>query len=178
MIVRLLAASAALVALGACRATAPGDASNDARIAALSAPTLLVTNATCDPGPCVPFEMRAFIPEWHVPGQPPAGVPFMGPVASRVECLRFPVADTFRTIAVDSTGTPIDTVLTIWTVDSAVTLFAATSPMSALGNTTEFVPATSVGWSVTLPNGAAAVPPVPAPACVNNGLTPQAAAGR
>jgi hypothetical protein len=165
MIVRLIAASAVLVALGACQATAPGDASNQLRRAVLSPPTLLVTNATCNPGPCVPFEVRAFIPQWRVPGQPPAGVPFMGSVTSRVVCLRFPVADTFRTIAVNSVGTPIDTALTVWTADSAVVLFAATSPMSGLGETTEFVPASSAGWSVTLPGAAAQVPPAPGPAC-------------
>lgn len=159
MIVRFLAASAVLLATGACRATAPRDASTAAITGSSSVPTLLVTNATCFLGTCVPFEMRAFIPQWRVPGQLPEGLPFMGRVTSRVACLRFPVADTLRVIGVDSFGVPRDTALTIWTPDSAVSL------TSAFGSTTEFVPASSPGWCLTLSNGSAAVQPVPGPAC-------------
>ena len=165
MFVRAMAASALLVASGACRAALPTDAGTAQRIARAAGPTLLVDNWTCQFGACVPLEVRAFIPQWVVPGQPPAGVPFMGWVDARTACLRFPAADTFRVIGVNSAGTPIDTALTIWTPDSSVVLIAATSSYQGLGMTTEFVPGASPGWSVTFPDGSAQVAPAPAAAC-------------
>jgi hypothetical protein len=165
MFVRAMSASALLVALGACRTAIPTDAGAAQRIARSAGPTLLVTNETCRLGVCVPLEVRAFIPQWVVPGQPPAGVPFMGWVDARTVCLRFPPADTFRVIGVNSAGTPIDTALTIWMPDSSVVLMAATSSYQGLGMTTEFVPGASRGWSVTFPDASVQVAPAPAAAC-------------
>lgn len=165
MTVRSMIATVALLAVAACEAAPPTATDLGLRTALAAGPTLLVTNATCAVGSCIPIEVRAFIPQWRVPGQPPDGVPFMGWVRSRVVCLRFPVADTFRTIGVNSAGIPVDTALTIWTPDSSVALFAVASAYGPLAGTTEFVPGSSPGWNLTVPNGAADVAPAPGEAC-------------
>lgn len=109
----------------------------------MPAPTLLVTNTTCDSGPCVSFVVSGFVPKFTVPGQPPSGFLYVGIVDSASKCLRFPTSKTLYIIG------PNDTTAITWTVTDPVSL-TATKSGSALpfAETAEFVPDSSPGWSV------------------------------
>jgi len=113
--------------------------------------TLLVNNPTCDSGPCSFYQVRGF---WtHQPVQTPGG-PWsidLGTVSTETACLTLPSADTFRV-----NGTPY-----IWTSRDPLSL-GILEPGQFLGqaspSTIEFVPASSAGWSVTLPGGTTVAP--------------------
>ena len=112
--------------------------------------TLLVTNATCDSGQCSSFQARGF------PSNQPAlpGGPLsldLGTVSTESACLTLPSADTFWIQAKPS----------IWTSHDSLSLGILEPgqfPGHASPSTSEFVPANSAGWSVTLPDGTAVTP--------------------
>src|ERR1700735_2592155 len=54
-----------------------------------SGPTVMVTNATCQPGPCKTLYLRAYIWGWAIP-QPPTGIELLGFVHGPATCLQFP----------------------------------------------------------------------------------------
>lgn len=107
--------------------------------------TLLVTNATCGSGQCSSFQVRGF------PSNQPAlpGGPLsldLGTVSTESACLTVPSADTFW----------IQSRPSIWTSRDSLSL-GILEPGQFKGHaspsTSEFVPANSAGWSVTLPGG-------------------------
>jgi len=110
--------------------------------------TLLVTNATCVPGPCVAVEVVAY-PQ-NQPGVPvPWGI-VLGTVAAPSACLSFSAADTFFVI---HEGTN-DTSKTIWTPVIPVALgglLPGANWFLSGPSTAEFVPTSASGWSVSLP---------------------------
>jgi len=161
---RWMTLCAMFAAAAACRANEP-TASAIKKVSAVGTPTVLVVNATCQPGPCVSFELRAFIPKFAVPGQLPTGWLDIGQVNTASACLKLPAADTLTVIGHDSTGAAVDTTRMVWTVQDPLTLIAATSPMTALGTSAEFTPASSAGWSVTFPSGPVASAVLPSTAC-------------
>lgn len=105
-------------------------------------PTLLVTNATCDSGPCVKFAVRGWESVYAVPGQPPAGFIVVGQVDSASACLRFPASVPFG----DNT---------VWTPENSIGLtalaFESIVPLAYADS--EIVPANAPGWHVTFPSG-------------------------
>lgn len=117
--------------------------------------TLLVTNTTCDPGPCVPLAVRGIIPKFAVPGQPPAGFLVVGTADSASACLTIPPSDSLRVIG------PSDTTMLRWTQADNVVLTAGDargttshgySPFDPpMAYTQEFVPSAAPGWHVTFP---------------------------
>jgi hypothetical protein len=128
-------------------------------------PTVSITNGTCNPGPCAPFEVRGWIAKFAVPGQPPAGFMDLGPVTDALTCLRLPAAETLTVIGFDEHNTPQDTMRSVWTAADPIVLVAAASPMDPIGRGIEFTPARSAGWSLTLPGGVSAPIAVPSAAC-------------
>ena len=112
--------------------------------------TLLVTNATCDPGPCSTFRVRGF-PN-NLPAVPGGPLTLdLGTVSTESACLTLPSADTFW----------INQTPSIWWSRDSLSL-GIQEPGQFRGHvsrsTTEFVPANSAGWSVTLPGGTTATP--------------------
>lgn len=141
---RLLAASVLIAVTTTCRAPRSTEVQSTATVtyvAGQSTPTILVTNATCSLGPCVPFQVGGFIPKFTVPGQPPSGFALLGTVDSASACLRFP-AEVILTVGTDTT---------IWTTSDPIILTAAKSPPEVLGQTPEFQPAAASAWTVTMP---------------------------
>lgn len=162
---------AALLAATACGARDPttGTTNRVAQVRDGSTPTLLVTNSTCVPGPCMAFEVRGIVsaPSFNVPGQPQSGFVFLGNVDSASACLRFPASLPLRLIRANSATGRTDTLLSTWTVSDPVALVATYSAVSAsLGRTAEFIPAGSAGWQVTLPGGTEFSMPIPSERCV------------
>jgi hypothetical protein len=108
---------------------------------------LLVTNATCDPGPCDALSIRGYGSPFTFP-QPEGGTVMIGSVNAASACLTFPPSVT----AMGLTWTPADAI--------EVTALDATVGYRYGGQTTEFTPASAPGWSVTFPTSGvtAAVP--------------------
>ncbi|MFG1690691.1 hypothetical protein ACGF5M_00810 [Gemmatimonadota bacterium] len=112
--------------------------------------TLLVTNATCDSGQCSSFQVRGF-PN-NLPAVPagPRSLD-LGTVSTESACLTLPSADTFW----------VNTTPSIWTSRDSLSL-GIQEPGQFWGHvsrsTSEFVPANSAGWSITLPGGTAVTP--------------------
>ena len=109
--------------------------------------TLLVTNGTCDSGPCVPLGIHGETDVFNVPGDMTVGI---GHVDSASACLTFPAS---KTLYVIDAGTN-DTTATTWTPADTISLFAADERSvpwegGLLQITDRFVPATSTGWEVT-----------------------------
>jgi len=110
--------------------------------------TLLVTNATCVPGPCVSVYVVAY-PQ-NQPGVPIPWHITLGTVAAPSACLSFPAADTFFVVSAATN----DTSKTIWTPAIPVALGGLLSPAdlwTAGPSTAEFLPTSATGWSVSLP---------------------------
>ena len=124
--------------------------------------TLLVTNGTCVPGPCSSQEILAFPGNQpHTPGG--YWSLDLGTLSASELCVTIPATATFRIIGVNSDGSA-DTTKVTWT--SAMPLALGAQPPSdsrilASPSTSGFVPATSTGWTVTLPNASAVVPATP-----------------
>jgi hypothetical protein len=123
--------------------------------------TLLVTNVTCNTGPCVPLQILGF-PD----NQPltPGGLWSidLGTVTGPSACLTLPASREFR---VTNTGTGAVTT-TSWTVADPLSLGSLTDPnerIRAQPSTHDFVPSSAAGWSVAFPGGSALVT---AQACV------------
>jgi hypothetical protein len=110
--------------------------------------TLLVTNATCVPGPCVSVGVVAY-PQNH-PGVPvPWGI-VLGTVAAPSACLSFPAADTFFVVSAATN----DTSKTIWTPVIPVALgglLPGANRFFSGPSTAEFLPTSATGWTVSLP---------------------------
>jgi len=162
MTIRTTVASAAILAATACGPSGPTSSASNrvAHVRDGSTPTLLVTNATCNPGPCVPFEVRGFVPKFNVPGQPPEGFVRLGSVTARSSCLPFPASWT-----VTIRG-PSDTTAITWTIGEPISLSAVASRLEVLGSTSEFVPTSSAGWSITFPSAQGAAMLSPSQPCV------------
>ena len=112
------------------------------------APTILVTNSTCNPGPCTglhiyghPVNEPVLAPEQFVAD--------LGVVTSASACLTFPHSGTFSVVGA--------TVYTwTWTVADPFELWG-NSPFVPDWSTGTFVPQDAPGWRVTLP-GSGLVP--------------------
>lgn len=117
--------------------------------------TVMVTNATCDPGPCVPLAVRGWIPKFTVPGQPPSGFMAVGKVDSASACLTIPSADSLTIIGSGDTTvirwTPNDNVMLTAGDARGITDHGYSLFDPPIGYTQEFVPASSPGWHVTFP---------------------------
>jgi hypothetical protein len=115
--------------------------------------TLLVTNTTCDTGPCTPLQILGF------PGiqpQTPAGLWSidLGTVSGPSACFVLPPADT---ASVTDVGTG-RTSYYVWTVEDALALGSEADPndrFRAQPSTQPFVPVDSRGWSAEFPGGTA-----------------------
>jgi hypothetical protein len=122
-------------------------------------PTLLVTNASCLLGSCVPMHVLAF-PQ----NQPatPGGLWSidLGLLATPGVCLTFPPADTFRIWEQGSS----DTTKITWTPADSLELGSLGlqgDRFTVLPSTSEFVPASAAGWTVSMPGGTRASPAPP-----------------
>lgn len=113
--------------------------------------TLLVTNATCDSGQCSSLQVMGF---WtHQPVYTPGGPWSMdlGTVSTEYACLTLPGVDSFR----------VSTTTYYWTSRDSLSLGIlepGSSSFQAGPSTGAFVPASSAGWSITLPGGTAVTP--------------------
>lgn len=116
--------------------------------------TILVTNATCSSGQCSSLRIRGFVIHGPIT---PGGYWTMelGTVSTGSACLTLPSTDTFRI------GTPTEIDTLIWTPADPLAL-GILEPgefwWSDRPDTDGFVPASSAGWSVTLPGGTAVTP--------------------
>jgi hypothetical protein len=124
--------------------------------------TLLVTNASCLPGPCRAEEVLAF------PGNQP-NTPGgywsldLGTVTGPELCITIPESATFRVIGINAHGSA-DTTKFIWSRVLPVTLGVqapSDSRIFASPSTAGFVPATAAGWHTTLPGDSEVVPGQP-----------------
>ncbi len=117
-------------------------------------PTLLVLNASCSTGQCIPMDIRAGDPRANFPGGSPSFP--LGRVCGASACLRFPEADTVFSFTGNSSGELVDTTLLIWTPSLTVGVGAykvggGFLGMGMLGRVGQFIPGSSPGWQVTLP---------------------------
>lgn len=122
--------------------------------------TLLVTNATCNPGPCTPLRIRAFPNNQpHTPGG--LWSLDLGLIITPSACLTIPPAATFRIIDAGSGAT---TTYTWASADSLSlgTLGPSESAIQATPSTGAFVPMSASGWSIALPSTSL---PAPSGAC-------------
>jgi hypothetical protein len=122
--------------------------------------TLLVTNATCVPGPCDSVDVLLYPPRFLAT---PAGpVSFLvGTVTGSSACLHFPLADTSLVISWDTTRsvwTPADPTGLAGLVRGSCTSFAC---YSWIVPTASFLPTSAAGWSVSLPADTLAHPSEP-----------------
>ncbi len=124
--------------------------------------TILVTNSTCNPGPCTSVRVLAFPDDQHQP-HTPGGLWSLdlGTLSTASACLAIPAGAEFKV-----TG-PNGTTTYVWSTANGLAL-GARSPsdpvLEATPSTGTFVPASAAGWSVTLPGSAA---PTPATACTS-----------
>ena len=113
--------------------------------------TLLITNGTCEAGPCAPLQILGFPSNQpHTPGG--FWSVDLGRISALSACLTLPPSATFR-VTDASTGA---TTTYTWTTADAFSLGALQAPASripATPSTGAFVPATAPGWRVTLPAG-------------------------
>jgi hypothetical protein len=117
--------------------------------------TLLITNGTCETGQCAPLQILGF-----PSNQPLSPGGFwsidLGLITAPSVCLTFPPSATFRVTGVSNDGTKADTTTHTWTTAISLSLGAqspSASRIMAAPSTSAFVPATSSGWSVTMPGG-------------------------
>ena len=115
--------------------------------------TLLVRNGSCSPGPCSAQEVLAF-----PSNQPntPGGywLLHLGIMTGPQLCVIIPKSSTF-TVSGGGETTNYD-----WNTAKPMSLGVkaeTTDFYEASPSTSEFVPATAAGWSITLPGGAQAV---------------------
>jgi len=175
-----LVSSVAIIGLGCSSGTAPPS----------PPPTVLVTNAICQAGPCRTLVLSAFIWGWHIP-QSPTGIRLIGFVHGATTCVQFPkeLSIWLVTVGVDSTlltWTPNNSQgIIMLAFDSTIAYTGGTAAQldssnqglwpydgeapGAVGLTPTFVPGNAAGWSVTFPavsqSGAAEPELRPAPAC-------------
>jgi hypothetical protein len=114
--------------------------------------SVLVTNYTCSAGHCDSIEVLAFPSNRPVT---PGGLwnVSLGVVTTPTACLTLHAADTARVSGPDSTGT-VKTTLYIWTPSLPVSIGwirPGDGRLMASPITTDFVPVSAAGWTVTLP---------------------------
>ena len=116
-------------------------------------PTLLVYNATCDPGPCLPLTVYAFpANQPHTPGG--FWTFDIGWAMEAVTCLALPSKRDFGVTNADTGATTVYT----WTPGDSVAIgstFAYESHFANAPSTDAFLPSRAEGWRVTLPDGGA-----------------------
>jgi hypothetical protein len=114
---------------------------------------LLVVNATCDPGPCLPLTVTGFpANQPHTPGG--FWSVDIGFVYGASACLTIPESGSFDVLNADSGAKTTYT----WKEDEPLALAAIeahSSFMMSQPTTGEFVPTRSAGWRVTLPGDGA-----------------------
>ena len=114
--------------------------------------TVLVTNTTCDVGPCTPLRILGF--PVNQPGTPGGLWSIdLGLVTGPSGCLTLPPSGAFR-VTDASTGA---TKTYSWTVRDPLALGGEADPADrfrAQPSTGPFVPASGPGWSIALPGGA------------------------
>ena len=120
--------------------------------------SILLTNATCNPGPCTPMRVRAF-PQ-HLERPPTPGGLWtidLGIVTGASLCVVLPPTVTSRV----GDGTSGGTTEYVWSTRDSVALgiFPVSAPFfSATPSTERFVPERAAGWTVVLPGDARAMP--------------------
>ena len=111
------------------------------------------------PGPCTSQEVLAF--PTNQPNTPGGFWSLdLGTMSAPQLCITIPASATFRVIGLNADGSA-DTTKFIWTTELPVTLGVqgpSASRIMASPSTSEFVPATASGWSITLPGGSRVVP--------------------
>ena len=119
--------------------------------------TLLVVNATCDPGPCATLGVRGFPQDQpHTPGG--LWSLDLGTVTTASACLTLPPSAHFDVS--DASG---HTTTHRWTPEDALSIGVVAdgqSTLMAAPSTAEFVPAREPAWTVTLPGGTTVTPDV------------------
>ena len=118
--------------------------------------TLLVTNTTCDPGPCSSLRLLGFPRD-----QPNTPGGFwsieLGLLTGPTTCLTLPASREFTITEVPSGKTTIHR----WTTGDGLALGSqptAEPQLLAQPTTDEFVPASQAAWSVSIPGTGEAVP--------------------
>jgi hypothetical protein len=115
--------------------------------------TLLVTNASCALGPCATLAVLAFPAAAGSSGGPWSLN--LGTMTGSQICITIPTSSTFTA---NDAG---DITKTVWNTAEPMALGAeppAANYFQASPSTSDFVPATAAGWSITLPGGTQAVP--------------------
>lgn len=121
--------------------------------------TILVTNSTCNPGPCTSVRVLAFPDDQHQP-HTPGGLWSLdlGIVSTASACLTIPAGAEFNV-----TG-PNGTTTFLWSTANGLAL-GSLSPsdavLQATPSTGRFVPSSAAGWSVALPGIATPTPSTP-----------------
>ena len=162
---RLLAGCAVAVASAACR-------SDDLTSTPEMAPTLLVTNTTCEVGRCGTLEIRVFfwsflrwVPENPLGLRAAEGAGWY--VAPGQKCFTF-APYTINITGPDSTGT-IHTTHHTWTPADTEGVFLVavdSATLNVRGVTAMFVQSSAPGWNIAFPNQQAdGAPVIAAEAC-------------
>lgn len=117
---------------------------------------LLVTNRSCDTGPCTPLRVLGFPRD-----QPNTPGGFwsidLGVVTGPTACLTLPASREFTVTEVPSGKTTVHR----WTTADGLSLGAqpsSASPLFATPSTSEFIPTSRPAWKVTFPGSAEAAP--------------------
>lgn len=167
---RAVGASIAFLFLATCRAGDQVSAPTTSLRAwsSGSGPTVLVANATCAPGPCQVIDVRGFVAQFSVPGQS-VGFLDLGSVDSSHACLQFPdslVLTVTGPVMGGGAGSGDQTNRYVWTPADSITLQPVQNHLFVVGvPSASFVPSTSAGWRLTLPNDTVMPTPLPGGGC-------------
>ena len=159
---KVFLAGLAGVMLSACSSSSTGPTKSGP----FSHPTLLVTNATCTPGPCTVLRVVGY-PDVRTPVLPEPYIQYLGLATGPKTCITF--ADSSSVLIISVPTGPGDTTKVTWTLaysfqlaawDSAAPppLFISSAPTAVL------IPESQPGWAVTFP-GSAGQAVAPAPPC-------------
>lgn len=119
---------------------------------AVPAPTLLVTNASCDSGPCVPFDVGVVPGNFSYMSCPELGCYVsLATVDSRSLCIRLPDTLSETVLRWDTQGHVIDSTHITWTPDVPAGLVATPLTFDRQMHGGAFIPANSPGWSISIP---------------------------
>ena len=128
------------------------------RAAAPTGVTLRVTNASCVAGHCDSIIVLGFPTDGPITPGGLWSIDF-GLVTTPTACITLPPADTARVTGPRTDGT-VGTTLYVWTPEKALSVGSippSGSRFMADPSTAAFVPASAVGWRITLPGGTEAV---------------------
>jgi len=115
-------------------------------------PSLLVTNATCDGGACAPLEVGVWPSKFALPCPVGGCHVLLATVTSASACVPIPRSLSLKAIREDSLGYYDTTIVATWTPTEWLEL-TAWGLQGAAQLDTSFVPASSSGWSLSLPGG-------------------------